>query len=86
VSVEELETGRPLHLESQLALRLMDGVESSTAEKHFRIAIELFCLAEQRVDVVVTYRALGDVLGSRGESEASYEGYRTGILGLEENL
>jgi hypothetical protein len=57
-----------------------------TAEKQFRVAIELFSLAEQRVEVAVTYRGLGDLLGSRGEADASCESYRAGILALEENL
>jgi hypothetical protein len=69
----------------ELGYVLTDG-DSSTAEKHLRVAIDLFGLAEQRVEVAVTYRALGDLLASRGESEASCEAYRVGILGLEEHL
>lgn len=57
-----------------------------TAEKNFRLAIELYERSEQAVDIAVTYRALGDLLGSRGEAEASCEAYRTGILALEPHL
>ena len=53
------------------------------AEKHFRTAIDLYERAEQAVDIAVTYRALGDLLRSRGEHEAGFEAYRTGILALE---
>ncbi len=56
------------------------------AEKNFRIAIELYERAEQTVDIAVTYRALGDLLLGRGESEAGCDAYRTGILALEPRL
>jgi tetratricopeptide (TPR) repeat protein len=61
-------------------------LDPSAAEKRFRIAIELYELAEQTVDIAVTYRALGDLLHARGESDASCEAYRTGILALEPHL
>jgi tetratricopeptide (TPR) repeat protein len=61
-------------------------LDPSAAEKRFRIAIELYELAEQTVDIAVTYRALGDLLGARGEPGASCEAYRTGILALEPHL
>jgi len=54
-----------------------------TAEKNFRLAIELYERSEQAVDIAVTYRSLGDLLGSRGDAEGSCEAYRTGILALE---
>lgn len=57
-----------------------------TAEKNFRLAIDLYERSEQAVDIAVTYRALGDLMGSRGEAEASCEAYRTGILALEPHL
>ncbi len=60
--------------------------DPSVAEKHFRVAIELYERAEQAVDIAVTYRALGDVLRARGEVEAGFEAYRTGILALEPHL
>jgi hypothetical protein len=56
------------------------------AEKHFRVAIELYERAEQAVDTAVTYRALRDLLRARGEAEAGFEAYRTGILALEPHL
>jgi tetratricopeptide (TPR) repeat protein len=61
-------------------------LDPSAAEKPFRIAIELYELAEQKVDIAVTYRALGDLLHARGEADASCEAYRTGILALEPPL
>jgi tetratricopeptide (TPR) repeat protein len=61
-------------------------LDPSMAEKNFRIAIDLYERSEQAVDIAVTYRALGDLLGSRGEDEASCEAYRTGILALEPRL
>lgn len=57
-----------------------------TAEKNFRLAIELYERSEQAVDIAVTYRSLGDLLGSRGDAEGSCEAYRTGILALEPHL
>jgi len=56
------------------------------AEKNFRLAIELYERSEQAVDIAVTYRSLGDLLGSRGDAEGSCEAYRTGILALEPHL
>jgi len=56
------------------------------AEKHLRMAIELYELSEQSVDIAVTYRALGDLASARGDSDASCEAYRTGILALEARL
>lgn len=60
--------------------------DPTAAEKNFRLAIELYERSEQAVDIAVTYRALGDLLGSRGEAEASCEAFRTGILALEPHL
>jgi tetratricopeptide (TPR) repeat protein len=65
---------------------VLTELDPSAAEKRFRIAIELYELAEQTVDIAVTYRALGDLLHARGESDASCEAYRTGILALESRL
>jgi len=62
---------------------VLERLDPDGAEKRFRIAIELFELADQTVDLAVTYRALGDLLGARGEPDASCAAYRTGILALE---
>jgi len=62
------------------------GQDPMTAEKNFRFAIELYERSEQAVDIAVTYRSLGDLLGSRGDAEGSCEAYRTGILALEPHL
>jgi tetratricopeptide (TPR) repeat protein len=69
----------------ELGLVLTD-LDPSAAEKRFRTAIELYELAEQTVEIAVTYRALGDLLQTRGESDASCDAYRTGILALEPHL
>jgi tetratricopeptide (TPR) repeat protein len=69
----------------ELGLTLVD-IDPSNAEKHLRTAIELYERAEQAVDIAVTYRALGDLLRSRGQSEVGFEAYRTGILALETHL
>lgn len=57
--------------------------DASVAEKHFRIAIDLFERSEQPIELAITYRALGDVLHGRGELEAASDAYRTGIMSLE---
>jgi tetratricopeptide (TPR) repeat protein len=69
----------------ELGLTLLDS-DPRTAEKHLRTAIELYERAEQAVDTAVTYRALGDLLRSRGEEKAASDAYRTGILALEPHL
>ncbi|MEW6059071.1 MAG: tetratricopeptide repeat protein [Actinomycetota bacterium] len=69
----------------ELGLTLAE-VDPHTAEKHFRLAIGLFERTGQAVDIAVSYRALGDLLRSRGDDEAGFEAYRTGILALEPHL
>lgn len=66
----------------ELGLSLSER-DTSLAEKHLRGAIDLYERAEDTVDIAVTYRALGDLLLARGEEQAGYEAYRTGILALE---
>jgi tetratricopeptide (TPR) repeat protein len=60
--------------------------EGVAAEDHFRKAIDLFKRCEKSVDVAATHRMLGDLLLEKGEGEAGYESYRTGILALERTL
>ena len=69
----------------ELGLLLFDQ-NPTGAEKNLRIAIELYERSEHAVDFAVTYRALGDLLCTRGEREAGCEAYRTGILALEPRL
>jgi tetratricopeptide (TPR) repeat protein len=57
--------------------------DASAAEKHFRMAIDIFERSEQPFEIAITYRALGDVLHGRGEIEAASDAYRTGIMSLE---
>ncbi len=69
----------------ELGLTLAES-NPRVAEKHFRAAIDLYERVKQAVDIAVTYRALGDLLRFRGEHEAGFEAYRTGILALEAHL
>lgn len=60
--------------------------DDAGAEKHFRIAIELYERSEQSFEMALTYRALGDLFDGRGDGEAACEAYRTGITSLEPDL
>ncbi len=53
------------------------------AEKHARLAIELYDRTEQPVGLAVSYRALGDLLVAQGDEAGGHEAYRTGILAIE---
>jgi tetratricopeptide (TPR) repeat protein len=68
------------HRELGLALSAIDPAD---AEKHFRLAIDLYQRSEQAFEIALTYRALGDLFGERGEGDAACEAYRTGIMALE---
>jgi tetratricopeptide (TPR) repeat protein len=57
--------------------------DTSVAEKHFRIAIELYERSGQSFETAITYRALGDLFDGLGEGEAACDAYRTGIMALE---
>lgn len=65
---------------------VLTELEPTSAEKHFRAAIELYERTEQVVDIAVTYRALGDLLAAQGDPTGGCEAYRTGILALEPRL
>ncbi len=71
------------HRELGFTLATDDGSE---AEKHFRIALELYERAEQSFEIALTYRALGDLFDGRGDGEAACEAYRTGLISLEAGL
>jgi tetratricopeptide (TPR) repeat protein len=60
--------------------------DSSEAEKHLRVAIDLFERAEDPVKLAASYRILGDLLRSEGNDHDGCEAYRTGLLELEERL
>jgi tetratricopeptide (TPR) repeat protein len=68
------------HRELGLALAGEDPVD---AEKHFRVAIELYERSGQSFEIALTYRALGDLLHDGGDGGAASEAYRTGIMALE---
>jgi len=69
----------------ELGLVLTDS-DPVSAEKSLRLAIEIYERAEQSVDVVVTYRALGELLTARGDHEGGCDAYRVGIMALEPRL
>ena len=60
--------------------------DPGAGEKNLRVAIEMYERSEQRVEVAVTYRALGDLLTSHGDHEGGCEAYRVGIMALEPGL
>jgi tetratricopeptide (TPR) repeat protein len=66
----------------EMGLTLSSG-SPVDAEKHFRLAIELYERAEQAFETAITYRALGDLFHDHGEGDAACEAYRTGIMALE---
>lgn len=59
------------------------GTDPESAEKNFRVAIELYERSEQVFEIALTYRALGDLFHGRGDASAACEAYRTGIMALE---
>ena len=63
--------------------RAVGGSDPSVAEKHLRAAIELYEQTAQAFEIAITYRALGDLFGGRGEDDAACDAYRTGIMALE---
>jgi tetratricopeptide (TPR) repeat protein len=63
--------------------RVLADVEPSGAEKHLRVAVEIYERTEQAIGLAVSYRALGDVLRAGGDEAAGSEAYRTGILAVE---
>jgi tetratricopeptide (TPR) repeat protein len=66
----------------ELGFTLTDD-DAPVAEKHLRMAIELYERSEQSFETAITYRALGDLLRGRGDSDAASDAYRTGIMALE---
>ena len=69
----------------ELGLCLVES-DPPLAEKNLRQAIELYERASETVQLPATYRALGDLLQSRGDDRGGCEAYRTGILALEKAL
>jgi tetratricopeptide (TPR) repeat protein len=60
--------------------------DHGTAEKNFRIAIELYGLAEERVEAAITCGYLGDLLHEQGQSDAGWEACRQGFRFLEKTF
>lgn len=65
-----------------LGVALFDR-DPTGAEKHFRIAIEVYQRSDQPIETATAYRWLGDLLNERGEADAGCDAYRTGLLGLD---
>ncbi|MGH2589888.1 MAG: tetratricopeptide repeat protein [Actinomycetota bacterium] len=63
--------------------RVLADADPSRAEKHLRVAVEIYERTEQAIGLAVSYRALGDVLRAGGDDTAGSEAYRTGILAVE---
>jgi tetratricopeptide (TPR) repeat protein len=59
------------------------GIGDPAAEKHLRIAIDLYERTEQAVGLAVAHRVLGDLLRAQGDEAGGCEAYRTGILAVE---
>jgi tetratricopeptide (TPR) repeat protein len=62
---------------------VLSGLGDAGAEKHLRIAIELYERSEQATAIAVTYGALGDVLRGQGDEIGGSEAYRAGIRAIE---
>ncbi|MFN2525436.1 MAG: tetratricopeptide repeat protein [Actinomycetota bacterium] len=64
-------------------LALCDRRDDPTkAEKNFRRALELYELADERIELALTYGAFGDFHSARGNVEQASENYRLGISSL----
>ena len=83
--IGESDVGELATAHRELALSFLES-DPIEAEKHLRVAIELFERAEENTQLASTYRALGDLLQNRGNKEASCDAYRTGIVVLEGRL
>jgi tetratricopeptide (TPR) repeat protein len=65
---------------------VLTETDRTSAEKHLRLAIQLYERSEQPVDVAITFGLLGDLLGGGGDADAGCEAYRTGIQALASRL
>lgn len=85
-SIELLDTGIDVkalanaHRELGMALAESDLEE---AQKHLRMAVELYERVGSTIDVARTYRSLGDVFYRRGDVAAACEEYRAGMEFLD---
>jgi tetratricopeptide (TPR) repeat protein len=52
------------------------------AEKHFAESIDLFLKTEERTELAASYRALGDLLEEKGNTDESRRVYRDGLLAV----
>lgn len=62
---------------------MMCDLGDPRAEKHVRMAIELYERTEQAVGLAVSHRALGDLLLAQGDETGGREAYRAGLEAIE---
>lgn len=68
-------------------LALVQGAsDPDAAEKSLRSAIDFFERGEQPVELAITYRELGDLVGARGRGSEAGDLYRVGLGALEPTL
>ncbi len=74
----------PISAEAHLELgTVLAALGEADAEKHLRIAVELYERTELAIGLAVAYRTLGDLLRAHGDEAGGSEAYRTGILAIE---
>jgi tetratricopeptide (TPR) repeat protein len=74
----------PIHAWAHLELgRVFGDLRDPRAEKHVRLAVELYERTEQPIGLAAAYRALGDLLVAQGDESGGSDAYRTGIQAIE---
>jgi tetratricopeptide (TPR) repeat protein len=66
--------------------RVLSEMGDTAAEKHLRVAIDLYERTEQPVGLAVAHRILGDLERAQGDETEAAEDYRTGLLAVESLL
>jgi tetratricopeptide (TPR) repeat protein len=65
----------------ELGLSLLDE-DPDAAEKHFTQSIDLFVRTGEKAELAASYRALGDLLDTRGNRDGSRQTYREGLVAV----
>ena len=65
----------------ELALSVLDS-DPARAEKHLAESIEQFRRTGERTELAGSYRVLGDLIDSQGNTEASRRIYRDGLVAV----
>jgi tetratricopeptide (TPR) repeat protein len=60
--------------------------DPTSAEKHYRQAIELYERSQELPELAVTYAYLGDLLREQGDDGGGCDSYRRGIAAIERML